>query len=55
MDRHNRDAQEGQCPRCRQAMKLVRTIPGFGALRELLVFSCKSCGEVETREKGPAA
>jgi predicted RNA-binding Zn-ribbon protein involved in translation (DUF1610 family) len=36
-------------------MKLVRTIPKLGAFPELLIFSCPTCGEVETKEMEQAA
>jgi hypothetical protein len=38
------------CPSCRQAMKLIRTVPRLGAIPELHIFSCFSCGEVEMKE-----
>jgi hypothetical protein len=43
------------CPRRRQPMKLVRPIPKLGALPELLIFSCPTCGEVKTTEMEQAA
>jgi hypothetical protein len=43
------------CPKCRQPMALVRTVPKLGLfLPELEVFRCRGCGEVETRERQPA-
>jgi hypothetical protein len=38
------------CPRCQQAMKLVRVIPRLGALPELLGFHCAPCQEARTIE-----
>jgi hypothetical protein len=48
------------CRRCRQPMKLARTIPKIGMLPELLVFHCVACDEIETEENktggvGPAS
>jgi tripartite-type tricarboxylate transporter receptor subunit TctC len=53
MDSH--DAQTIPCPRCGRSMKLVHTIPKLGGIPELLIFSCQTCGEVETREVVQAA
>jgi hypothetical protein len=55
MDSHNHDIQTIPCPRCRRSMKLVRTIPKLGVFPELLIFSCPTCGEVETQEMEQAA
>jgi len=38
------------CPRCDQAMKLVRIIPRLGALPELLGFHCAPSNEAVTIE-----
>jgi hypothetical protein len=38
------------CPQCRQPMKYVRTIPGFGVLPALFAFYCAPCREAETIE-----
>jgi hypothetical protein len=38
------------CQQCRQPMKYVRTIPGFGALPALFAFYCASCRQAETIE-----
>jgi len=43
------------CPRCGKPMRLARSIPGIGALPELLTFACKECGEVITVAKEDAA
>jgi hypothetical protein len=43
------------CPRCRQAMKFVRSIPKTVQLLELHIFVCPDCGEVETKEVEQAA
>jgi hypothetical protein len=39
------------CPDCGKPMRLARTIPGIGALPELLTFECKPCAEVITKAK----
>jgi uncharacterized Zn finger protein (UPF0148 family) len=38
------------CPSCGHVMKLVRAIPRLAALPEVLLFSCPSCNQVETKE-----
>jgi hypothetical protein len=43
------------CPRCEQAMMLVRSIPEHGPLPELLVFQCPACDEGEATEEKRAA
>jgi hypothetical protein len=43
------------CPRCRQVMKFVRSIPKTVQLLELHIFLCSDCGEVETKEVEQAA
>jgi len=43
------------CPRCHEAMRLVRTIPKLGALPDLRVYVCERCSYVETIEGGRAA
>jgi hypothetical protein len=44
------DALTPTCPSCGHVMKLVRAIPRLAALPELLLFSCPSCNQVETKE-----
>jgi hypothetical protein len=43
------------CLLCQEPMQVVRTIPTVARLPEVLVFYCKGCGEVETRERDRAA
>jgi hypothetical protein len=43
------------CPRCEDAMRLVRTIPKLGALPDLRVYLCERCSYVETVEAERAA
>ena len=43
------------CPRCREPMKVVRTIPKLGGLPALHVFLCERCRHVETIERDQAA
>jgi hypothetical protein len=38
------------CPRCKEPMRLTRTVPKIGPLYELQVFLCMRCGEVDTIE-----
>jgi hypothetical protein len=38
------------CPKCGKVMTLVRTIPQFGRLPELLAYYCERCREAETLE-----
>jgi hypothetical protein len=38
------------CPKCRQPMRLVRTIPALGGNPELLCFTCVACRIAETIE-----
>jgi predicted RNA-binding Zn-ribbon protein involved in translation (DUF1610 family) len=55
MMRHGSEKAQPPCPRCGNGMKLVNSVPKFGALPELLVFACPACNEVHTTEKpGPA-
>jgi hypothetical protein len=44
------DRQTIPYARCEREMKAVRSIAKLGAMPELRIFSCKSCGEVETKE-----
>ena len=44
-----------RCPRCRERMRLVRTIPKLGGLPALEVFLCERCSHVETIEQDQAA
>ena len=37
------------CAGCGQVMKLIRSVPSLGAIPELHVFVCPSCGEAETK------
>ena len=37
------------CPECREAMRLVKTIPHIGGLPEIFVFYCSRCKQAETR------
>ena len=49
-NRHTNDRQTIPCTRCEREMKVVRSIPKFGPMPELRIFSCTFCGEVETKE-----
>jgi hypothetical protein len=43
------DAPISLCPDCREAMKLVKTIPRLGGLPEIIVFYCSRCKQAETK------
>jgi hypothetical protein len=39
------------CPECREPMKLIRTIPKLGGMRQLSSYYCAPCGVAETKEQ----
>src|SRR2546427_12372955 len=38
------------CPRCKQPMRHVQTLPRIGGLHEMSVFHCVPCNHAETQE-----
>ena len=36
------------CPNCGRPMALIKTVPASGALSELRIYECKSCGVTYT-------
>jgi predicted amidophosphoribosyltransferase len=43
------------CPRCRQPMAFVGSVPKIGALPELRTYQCKPCRETVTEADEPPA
>jgi len=39
------------CPGCGKSMRFARSLPGIGALPELLTFDCEACAVSLTKEK----
>jgi hypothetical protein len=37
------------CPDCREAMRLVTTLPRPGGFPEIFVFDCSRCKQAETK------